>query len=146
MPVDVDGAGLFRLYFFSMSDKLSVEDDGELRPSSPCFFAKNESVDDDVLSGVVGAGFAYFFISSERLGEGGVDSPSRPYFLEKKDGGFVVDGESDVLFGSAGGANGEVLLLGIGTSGMPGRSVVNGETIEDVVCTGVSPVRLASLS
>jgi hypothetical protein len=88
-----------------------------------------------------------FFNSSERLGvvEGGVDNPSRPYFLEKKDGVFVVDGKSDVLFGSAGGANGEV-LFGIGTSGMPGRSVVNGETIEGLVCTGVSPVRLASLS
>lgn len=128
-----------------MSDKLLVEDDGELRASSPCFFPKNESVDDGVLSGVVGDVREYFFISSERLGDG-VESPSSPYFRWRMDGVFVVDGESDVLFGSAAGANGELLLLGIGTSGMPGRSVVNGETIEGVVCTGLSPVRPASLS
>lgn len=121
------------LYFFSKSD--SLPEDSALKEPSPSFFPKNELPDIEPDGGETSA---YFFISSERVGfEDGIESPLSPP---------VVDGESDVLFGSAGGANGEVLLLGIGTNGMPRRFVLNGETIEGVVCTGTSPVRLASLS
>lgn len=72
--------------------------------SVPYFLSKN-----DFVEGVVVDGSAYFFIISERLGVDvdGVDSPSSPYFRLKIDG--VVDGVSKVLFGSAGGANGDEL-------------------------------------
>lgn len=66
--------------------------------SPPYFLSKNDFV----------VGFdCVWSSSSDRLGlvMDGVDSPSSPLRL-KNDG--VVDGVSKVLFGSAGGANGDV--------------------------------------
>ena len=75
----------------------------------------------------------------------GVVSLSRLYFfiMSLRDVLVPVVGEA---FGSAAGAKGdELLLLGIGTSGMPGFPL-SGELIDGVVCEGDSPVRPASLS
>lgn len=67
--------------------------------SPPYFLSKNDFV--------VGVVFVWSS-NSDRLGlvVDGVDRPSSPYFLPRKDG--VVDGFNKVLFGSAGGAKGEV--------------------------------------
>lgn len=80
------------------------EDGVESESSPPYFLSKN-----DFVLGVVVDGSAYFFIISERLGVvvDGVDNPSSPLRL-KNDG--VVDGVNNVLFGSAGAANGDESL------------------------------------
>lgn len=81
-----------------------AEDGVESESSPPYFLSKN-----DLVVGVVVDGSAYFFIISERLGVvvDGTDNPSSPLRL-KNDG--VVDGVNNVLFGSAGAANGDELL------------------------------------
>lgn len=102
----------------------------------------NESVDDGGADGDA---------NGERvLVEDGFDSESKPYLCLNNEslveGVSVVDGVNDELFGAAGGANGEMPLLGdVGNNEVLGR-VVNGETTEGVDAGTGSPVNPASFS
>ena len=70
--------------------------------------------------------------------EDGFDSESKPYLLRNNEspveGVSVVDGDNEELLGAAGGAKGEMPLVGVdGNNELLGR-VVNGDTAEGADC------------
>lgn len=88
-------------------------------------------------------------MSSEKLVDVdvGEDSESKPNLLRRLGSVLVeFDGKFCVVFGSDGGANVELLLLGNGASDTPGALPGNGDRSEEVVGSGASPVRPVSLS